>query len=135
MKTLKELDREEIAQYKLQVTATDNGTVPLSTTEELTINVLDVDDNCPLFSPKVYRATIEENLAYGTIVLSVTATDRDSGTNGELHYAITDGDDRGGFSIDSVTGIFVNFGILILYTINPIFKEISKFHRINNFLN
>lgn len=84
---------------------TDHGRVPLSRSEELTINVLDIDDNCPVFSPKVYNVTIEENLPYGTIVLNVTATDKDSGTNAELQYAIKEGDDQGGFSIDRVTGM------------------------------
>ena len=105
MKTLKVLDREEKAQYRLSVVATDRGTVPLSSTAELTINVLDVDDNCPVFHPKVYSVTIEENLARDTIVVNVTASDRDVGKNAELQYAIKSGDDQGGFTIDSITGI------------------------------
>ena len=109
MKTLKVLDREEKAQFILNVVATDGGTIPLSTTEELTINVLDVDDNCPVFHPKVYSVTIEENLPRDTIVVNVTASDRDSGTNAELRYAIKTGDDQGGFSIDPVTGIASSF--------------------------
>jgi len=104
VKTLKVLDREEKAQYKLNVIATDGGTVPLSTTAELTINVLDVDDNCPEFNPKVYNVTIEENLPRDTIVVNVTASDRDSGKNAELQYAIKAGDDQGGFAIDPITG-------------------------------
>ena len=105
MKTLKVLDREERAQYKLSVVATDGGTVPLSSTAELTINVLDVDDNCPVFHPKVYNVTIEENLARDTIVVNVTASDRDVGKNAELQYAIKSEDDQGGFTIDPVTGM------------------------------
>ena len=108
VKTLKVLDREEKAEFRLKVTATDGGTVPLSTTEELIINVLDVDDNCPVFSPKVYNVTIEENLPRGSIVINVTATDRDSGKNAELQYAIKAGDDQGGFAIDPVTGIVLS---------------------------
>ena len=115
MKTLKVLDREEKAQYKLNVIATDGGTVPLSTTAELTINVLDVDDNCPEFNPKVYNVTIEENLPRDTIVINVTASDRDSGKNAELQYAIKAGDDQGGFAIDPITGIPIYYCIFYVF--------------------
>ena len=101
---MKPLDREEKDRYILDVTARDHGTVPLSMTEKLTIIVHDDDDNCPIFSPKIYTAKIEENLPRGTIVLNVTATDDDIGQNAVLNYAIKAGNDKGGFTVDPVTG-------------------------------
>ncbi len=104
MKTLKPFDREEKDRYTLEVTAKDHGIVPMSTTKTLTVIINDADDNCPVFSPKTYRATIAENPARGTVVLNVTATDDDTGLNAELRYAIKSGDDQGGFTVDPVSG-------------------------------
>eukprot|EP00794_Sanderia_malayensis_P006322 gene6322-7046_t len=110
--TLKPLDREEKAQYAVEVTAKDHGSVPLSKTTQLTINIGDEDDNCPIFSPKVYTARIKENDPRGTIVVNVTATDDDVGRNAELVYAIKAGDDQGVFTVDPRTGSVMVAGIV-----------------------
>ena len=68
---------------------------------------MDKDDNCPVFSKLVYTVKgVGEDWPRGTIILNVTATDRDEGTNAELRYAIKSGDDKGAFTVDSQTGIF-----------------------------
>ena len=48
----------------------------------------DVNDNRPVFSQSTYRASISENTALGTTVAIISATDGDSGTNGEVTYRL-----------------------------------------------
>ena len=104
IRTKKMLDREDTDHYDLELTVTDHGNPPLSNNKTLRVDVTDKDDNCPVFSRKVYNVTIKENLARGTIILNVTATDLDLGVNARPEYAIKQADDRGAFAIDSVTG-------------------------------
>lgn len=49
------------------------------------ITVIDVNDNTPKFSGKSYSEKLDE---LSTIVLTVTATDSDSGTNGMIDFSI-----------------------------------------------
>jgi cadherin EGF LAG seven-pass G-type receptor 1 len=61
-----------------------------------------VNDNDPSFEPKLYEASISEDAAPGTPVVTVTATDRDE--NPRLHYAISGGNTRGRFGITAQGG-------------------------------
>ena len=94
--------------YLVSVVATDNGTSPLSNEIVVTVTVEDVNDNNPRFSDSGYSVQFPENLPIGTIVGIVTATDLDSGTNGEITYMLeTFGDPPGQsdfFTIDPATG-------------------------------
>lgn len=99
-----ELDREELSNYTLTVVATDKGEPPLSSTMEVTMVVLDVNDNTPSFSQNIYDIEIEENTLTGTDVLQVFATDADEGTNGQIRFSILGGNANSDFRVDSVTG-------------------------------
>lgn len=61
------------------VQAQDNGQPSLSTTITVYCNVLDLNDNAPVFDPLSYSQEVYENVTVGTSVLTVMATDRDSG--------------------------------------------------------
>ncbi|XP_056139750.1 protocadherin-16-like [Lampris incognitus] len=108
------LDREERDTYELRVMATDSGTPPLRAESSFTIQVIDVNDNPPLFDQPVYRQVIPEVVFPGSFVLQVTARDKDQGPNGDISYSILQ--DRGThsdwFSIDSVTGIITTLSQL-----------------------
>lgn len=99
-----ELDREELSNYTLTVVATDKGEPPLSSTMDVTMVVLDVNDNTPSFSQNIYDIEIEENTLTGTDVIQVFATDADEGTNGQIRFSISGGNANTDFRIDSVTG-------------------------------
>lgn len=99
-----ELDREELSNYTLTVVATDKGEPPLSSTMDVTIVVLDVNDNTPSFSQNIYDIEIEENILTGTDIVQVFATDADEGTNGQIRFSISGGNANTDFRIDSVTG-------------------------------
>lgn len=79
--TNKILDFETLQQYKLQIRATDQGGLASATQAVVTINVLDVNDNVPLFTKSYNKVTIAENAAIGTNVLTLAATDSDKGAN------------------------------------------------------
>jgi cadherin EGF LAG seven-pass G-type receptor 1 len=61
----------------LQVLAVDGGKPPRSASAGVVITVQDVNDNDPVFEPKLYDAVVSEDDPPGTPVASVTATDRD----------------------------------------------------------
>uniref|UniRef100_A0A671LH23 Cadherin-related family member 1-like n=1 Tax=Sinocyclocheilus anshuiensis TaxID=1608454 RepID=A0A671LH23_9TELE len=59
-----------------------------SATADIVINLLDTNDNIPKFSSEFYIARIPENSPGGSNLVSVTATDPDSGLWGEVKYSI-----------------------------------------------
>ncbi|XP_055015021.1 protocadherin Fat 4-like [Boleophthalmus pectinirostris] len=84
----KMLDREKSSEHSLVVTAVDGGKPQRSGTLNVTIIVLDINDNRPVFSQEIYEITAKENLQTGTSIFKLTATDPDEGTNGEIDYSL-----------------------------------------------
>ncbi|XP_059202526.1 protocadherin gamma-A11-like [Centropristis striata] len=82
----KALDREKHHEHKLILTAVDGGNPPRSGTLNVTVIVLDSNDNHPTFSQEVYSVTIPENVDADTSVIKVNATDEDEGANGDIEY-------------------------------------------------
>lgn len=60
--------------------ALDNGTPALSATQSLTIIVVDVNDEVPVFTRSLYESFICENEDPGAVVIKVEAIDKDSGS-------------------------------------------------------
>uniref|UniRef100_A0A8D0FG95 Protocadherin Fat 4 n=1 Tax=Strix occidentalis caurina TaxID=311401 RepID=A0A8D0FG95_STROC len=100
-----ELDRETVSNYTLTVIATDKGQPSLSSSTDVVVIVLDINDNNPLFAQKLYKVEVGEDTLTGTDLIQVFATDGDEGTNGQVRYAIVSGDANNEFRIDSVTGV------------------------------
>ena len=100
-----DLDHETTPQYVLNVTATDRGKPPLSSFQLLTVNVVDVNDNPPLFDNRSFSGRVAENMSPGTSVVLVRAVDLDSGSNGAMTYSISSGAEQETFLIDSSTGL------------------------------
>ncbi|KAH0535376.1 hypothetical protein KQX54_016078 [Cotesia glomerata] len=100
------LDYEQVQHYILVVQATDGGLPALSTTVTVYCNVVDLNDNAPIFEPGPHGADVLENTTTGTAVLSVVAQDLDSGDNGRVVYDIINGDDNGDFGIASNGTVF-----------------------------
>ena len=66
--------------YILVVRASDGGQpTSLSSTVSVYVNVADVNDNTPVFDPSSYSDEVDEAAPLGTSVLTVTATDQDTG--------------------------------------------------------
>ncbi|NXV53448.1 PCDG7 protein, partial [Uria aalge] len=84
---VKSLDREQQAAHNLILTATDRGTPVKSGSTTIKIIVLDGNDHAPEFTQPVYKVTVREDVAVGSRLLQVSATDRDEGPNAEVRYS------------------------------------------------
>ncbi|NWH19268.1 PCD23 protein, partial [Grus americana] len=101
------LDREIQERYSLTVMALDDGSPALSTTQVLTIVVLDVNDETPIFLKQLYETAVRENQDPGEFVIKVEAVDRDAGLNSLLQYEILPGTGYEKFRMNSDSGELV----------------------------
>ncbi|XP_029960033.1 protocadherin alpha-13-like [Salarias fasciatus] len=99
----KPLDREILQQHKLVLTAVDGGKPQKSGNINILVNVLDINDNAPVFSKDVYSVTLDENTPIGTTVIQVNATDLDDGPNGEVVYSFSNSVNRKFFKLFEIT--------------------------------
>ncbi|KAJ0050377.1 hypothetical protein NL108_018218 [Boleophthalmus pectinirostris] len=83
------LDREKNEEHTLILVASDGGAPQRSGTARIHITVLDINDNAPVCSKQVYKAEVQENSAIGTVVTTVSATDADTGVNGEVVFSFS----------------------------------------------
>uniref|UniRef100_A0A2K5HD65 Cadherin domain-containing protein n=1 Tax=Colobus angolensis palliatus TaxID=336983 RepID=A0A2K5HD65_COLAP len=84
----KALDRESQAEYNITITVTDLGSPRLKTEHNITVLVSDVNDNAPAFTQTSYTLFVRENNSPTLHIGSVSATDRDSGTNAQVTYSL-----------------------------------------------
>ncbi|MXQ90966.1 hypothetical protein E5288_WYG005574 [Bos mutus] len=82
----KELDREEEPEISLTLTALDGGSPPRYGTAQVRIEVVDINDNAPQFQQLLYKVHIPENSPVGSLVVTVSASDVDSGLYGKISY-------------------------------------------------
>lgn len=68
------LDRELRSQYDLVVEASDGAVDPRRTTLNLLIQIMDIDDNSPVFSQQTYVVNVPENTPVGTVVLKLSVS-------------------------------------------------------------
>uniref|UniRef100_A0A452U9E0 Protocadherin alpha subfamily C, 2 n=1 Tax=Ursus maritimus TaxID=29073 RepID=A0A452U9E0_URSMA len=103
----KGLDREQAVLHHLVLTAVDGGSPARSGTAQISVRVLDTNDNSPTFDQSTYRVQLREDAPPGTLVVKLNASDPDEGSNGELRYSLssyTSDRERQLFSIDASTG-------------------------------
>lgn len=129
------LDRETVPKYVLTISARDKGRPSREARCNLTVVVLDMNDNAPTFVqnqytdsqsrngfqygssgvgpayyfPARYVTTISEDVAPDSSVMSVKATDPDQGVNGKITYAIA-GETSWLFRVDNLTGVVTTAG-------------------------
>ncbi|XP_078117558.1 protocadherin gamma-A12-like [Sander vitreus] len=116
------LDREKQNEINLLLTALDGGSPQRSGTVVIHVTVLDANDNAPVFSQAVYKASLPENSPPNTKVINVSATDADEGVNGDVTYQFghVSDDDGNVFSIDPKNGDIRVTGVID-------FEEMSSF--------
>ncbi|KAJ8266247.1 hypothetical protein GJAV_G00128220 [Gymnothorax javanicus] len=100
------LDRERVQEYDITFIVTDKGTPPLSDNRTFTLEVLDINDNAPLFPKSFYTIPVMENNAPGSLLSSVTAFDPDLLENQYLVYFIMEKEIH-------------NISMSMLFSINP----------------
>ena len=100
----RELDREQTANYSFDVLATDSCLWgPRSRSVHVNINVLDVNDNPPIFTSLLYSTTVTPNITANIAILTVSATDRDTGLNSQISYGLLDPSSY--FQVDPNSGV------------------------------
>ncbi|KAM7140543.1 protocadherin beta-11 isoform 15-T15 [Molossus nigricans] len=85
----KALDYEEQSELSFILTALDGGSPPRSGTATVRVVVLDSNDNSPEFEQPFYEVKVPENSLLGSLVVTVSAWDLDSGKNGEISYTFS----------------------------------------------
>ncbi|XP_034400118.1 protocadherin beta-16-like [Cyclopterus lumpus] len=90
--TTGQLDRELESDYNITITATDEGSPPLSSSKTVQLSVADINDNPPVFEEQSYSAYVTENNKPGSTLCSVTARDPDWRQNGTVVYSLLPGE-------------------------------------------
>ncbi|XP_006866305.1 PREDICTED: uncharacterized protein LOC102841996 [Chrysochloris asiatica] len=109
--THRTLDREEVSEYNITITATDQGTPSLSTETLISLQVADINDNPPTFTHASYSAYIPENNPRGVSFFTLTAQDPDSGENARVTYSLME-DTLHGTPLSSYISINSDTGVL-----------------------
>ncbi|KTF84285.1 hypothetical protein cypCar_00030247, partial [Cyprinus carpio] len=107
IRTISELDYEQRSVFRFSVQVHDMG-IPRHFAEKaanVTIEVLDVNDCPPQFNQDLYETTVLVPTYKGVEVITVNATDADSGPNSRLFYSIVEGNIGEKFKMDPVTGV------------------------------
>ncbi|KAL6472191.1 hypothetical protein MHYP_G00183790 [Metynnis hypsauchen] len=100
------LDREKVSRYDITLHVTDEGAPPLTDNETITLEVLDVNDNAPVFPQSSYTIHLVENNEPGALLCSLTARDPDLNENQYLVYFIVEKE-------------IANTSVSVLFSINP----------------
>ncbi|XP_048459443.1 protocadherin-12 [Rhincodon typus] len=103
------LDREKRAEYHLRLVTLKDGSVVFTSPIHITVKVIDMNDNAPVFGESAYQVSILENEAPNTTILTVRASDRDLGANGQITYSILDSSSSG-VPVSSLIGIHPKLG-------------------------
>ncbi|XP_068596824.1 protocadherin beta-15-like [Brachionichthys hirsutus] len=108
--TTGQLDREVVSDYNITITATDEGSPPLSSFKSVQLSVADINDNPPVFEEQSYSAYVSENNKPGSTLCSVTARDPDWRQNGTVIYSVLAGEVNGApvssyVSVNGDTGV------------------------------
>ncbi|KAM8732184.1 protocadherin gamma-A11-like isoform 27-T27 [Acanthopagrus schlegelii] len=108
--TTGQLDRELVSDYNITITATDEGSPPLSSSKSVQLSVADINDNPPVFEDQSYSAYVSENNKPGSTLCSVTARDPDWRQNGTVIYSVLPGEVNGApvssyVSVNGDTGV------------------------------
>ncbi|XP_030648014.1 protocadherin gamma-A12-like [Chanos chanos] len=109
--TTAELDREQVKDYNITITATDAGNPPLSSSKTIHLKISDVNDNPPVFEEHSYSAFVMENNKPGASICSVSAKDPDWKQNGTVFYTLMSSEVNG-IPVSSFLSINRELGVI-----------------------
>ncbi|XP_052738209.1 fat-like cadherin-related tumor suppressor homolog isoform X2 [Bicyclus anynana] len=96
------LDRERAAAYALEVRARDRGVPALESAAPLAVEVLDANDNPPLFERANYSAVVQEDRPLGHVVLRLAVSDADAPPNAApFTFDFQSGNEMGAFRLEA----------------------------------
>uniref|UniRef100_A0A8V0ZBH8 Cadherin-23 n=1 Tax=Gallus gallus TaxID=9031 RepID=A0A8V0ZBH8_CHICK len=95
------VDYEEVQWLNFTVRASDNGSPRRSAEIPVYLQIVDINDNNPIFSQPSYQKAVFEDVPLGTVILRVKATDADSGRFAVIQYSLGDGEGKFGINPDT----------------------------------
>ncbi|KAK6642111.1 hypothetical protein RUM44_013834 [Polyplax serrata] len=106
----RDLDREIQSEYVLEVRALDTTATnnPQSSAVTIRIEVVDVNDNAPVWPANPLDIILPEDTPVSTVISNYSATDADTSFNSELRYSLVKAYPVSGskvFTVDALTGI------------------------------
>ncbi|XP_070407745.1 protocadherin gamma-A12 isoform X11 [Nothobranchius furzeri] len=109
--TTGQLDRELVSDYNITISATDEGSPPLSSSKTVQLSVADINDNPPVFEEQSYSAYVSENNKPGSTLCSVSARDPDWRQNGTVIYSLLPAEVNGA-SVSSYLSVNGDTGVI-----------------------
>lgn len=104
----RKLDREQQSEYRLEIRALDTSASnnPQSSAVTVRVDIVDVNDNSPVWPTDPITIEIGENANVGSVVYNFSAHDSDAGVNGEIQYHLVKHSpgEGGTFELDPLTG-------------------------------
>ena len=98
-----------LGEIRLNVSVTDRGIPRKSSFTTIALAFSGANEHAPEFQSPTTRIYIREDEPIGNTIVTISATDKDSGPNGKLAYDIVKGDPQGMFRVDRDSGqIMVN---------------------------
>ncbi|XP_028252777.1 cadherin EGF LAG seven-pass G-type receptor 2-like [Parambassis ranga] len=98
------LDREATEKITFQIEARERDPPNNAVTAQVSVTLLDENDNNPTFTSSVYEGKVFANQTVGMLLVQVLAEDPDDGVNGQIKYTIDFGNHERYFSMDENTG-------------------------------
>lgn len=134
IRVMEELDREEIDNYELIVTAIDMGRdIQLKSCTRIIIDVTDVNDNAPICLMPSPIISVREDLPVGSVVTVVHGKDGDLGSSGRIRYNFSRKTLKSNppFSIDKTTGIIrleteLRYSLKASYNLTVLLRDRGK---------
>jgi len=115
-------DFEEQKRITFDLKVYDNGIPEKSAEAVVIVNIVNVNDQSPVFEEQMYTATVLENSELGTPIVKVTATDLDDGNFGQVTYNL-EGTYKDDFQISHEDG-----------TISVVNKELLDREQLDNLI-
>lgn len=95
------LDRETVPAYVLEVHARDRGLPALESTALVNVEVVDANDNPPVFAQDNYTAIVQEDRPLGHTILKFVVTDADAPPNAAPYtFDFQSGNEMGAFRLE-----------------------------------
>uniref|UniRef100_A0A8C7LMU9 Cadherin-23 n=1 Tax=Oncorhynchus mykiss TaxID=8022 RepID=A0A8C7LMU9_ONCMY len=107
------VDFEQVQWLNFTVRAQDHGSPPRVAELPVYLRIVDINDNKPIFTQPSYQKPVFEDVDLGTVIVTVSATDADSGLFSVIEYGLVDGE--GKFGITPSTGD--------IYILSPLDRE------------
>ena len=104
LSTAVRFDREEASVQTVELECKDKAEPPKVARQLVEIAIMDRNDNQPQFTRTSYEVSVAENNDIGQVLLTVSASDADMGTNADIRFSIAQPEGKKLVKIDAQSG-------------------------------